>query len=277
MKNLIIGETSQLSYFFPEDYIRISSRNIDLNYLKDNKWGSVYITFAEQRVHINDINYIEPNYLYVTDIIQNLFNNSKKIVVYSTCELWNNYIGSVKIKDKFDYTYSNNYCLSKEMLVNQIKDYRNIDMWKNIIIIHPFNFNSTYRKPGFLFSKVFDSIINKNKIEIGNTYFYRDMVHAKYIVERSIKAKKDEMVGSGRLYFVNDYIRDLYKHFNMNYNEYVTEKIEEKSRHSEKLFYSYQKNVYTYDMLLKDTIEDITDKLIEKHTKKHQKVFKQLS
>ena len=27
MKNLIIGDTLQLSYYFPDDYVRISSRN----------------------------------------------------------------------------------------------------------------------------------------------------------------------------------------------------------------------------------------------------------
>jgi nucleoside-diphosphate-sugar epimerase len=263
MNNLIIGSTSQLSPFFPYDYLRMSSRNIDMEYLKNNKWNSVYITFAEQRVHREDVDCLTPNYLYTIEIIQNLFNNSEKIVVYTTCELWNRCIGMVTIEDLPNWSWPNNngYCLSKELLWKTITLKRNKGEWKNVIIIHPFNFNSTYRRQDFLFGKIFDSIINKKKIEIGNTYFYRDIVHAKYVVERSIKATEDEMVGSGRLYFVNDYIRDLYKSFGMKYEDYVTENIDTKARHSEKLFYSYQKKIYTYDMLLIDTIDDIEKRI----------------
>lgn len=261
MKNLIIGNTSQLAPFFPNSYEKISSRSVDLNYLRYNKWDSVYITFAEQRVHINDMDFITPNFIYTRDILENLVGSSNKIVIYTTCELWNNRIGCVYPEDKPDYTYSNDYCLSKEKLMNYILDKRENGWWKNVIIIHPFNFNSTYRRPDFLFGKIFDSIINKTKIEIGNTYFYRDIVHAKYIVKRSIEATKDEMVGSGRLFFINDYIRDLYKSFGMIYEDYVIDNINIQSRHSEKLFYSYQKNVYTYDMLLKDTIDDIEERI----------------
>jgi len=258
--NLIIGSTSQLSYFFPDDYERISSRDIDMKYLNRNKWDSVYITFAEQRVHMDDINYITPNFEYTIEIIKNL-TQVKRIVVYTTCELWNDYVGVVSIEDKPKYTYKNKYVFSKHMLLNGINSERSHGLWNNVIIIHPFNFNSTYRRPDFLFGKIFDSIINKKKIEIGNTYFYRDMVHTKYMVERSINATKDEMVGSGRLFFVNDFIRDLYKAFDMSYEDYVTENIDTKSRHAEKLFYSYQTKVYTYDILLKDTIKDIKNKI----------------
>ena len=53
---------------------------------------------------------------------------------------------------------------------------------------------------------------SREKIEIGDTYFYRDIIHPKYVVERSILADKDEIVGSGRLTFINDFIRNLY-HF----------------------------------------------------------------
>jgi nucleoside-diphosphate-sugar epimerase len=260
MKNLIIGNTSQLSHFFPNDYEKISSRDVNIEYLKDNKWDSVYLTFAEQRTSMNDVDFITPNYTYTKEIIDNLVNSSKRIVVYGTCELWNNYVGEVSIENDFNYIYQNHYCLSKNMLVDIIKIKRNIDKWKNVIINYPFNFNSTYRTKDFLFGKIFDSIINKKKIEIGDTYFYRDLVHTKYIVERSLKSTEDEMIGSGRLHFVNDFIRDLYKHFDMDYEEYVKE-TKSKSRHSQKLFYSKQDNIYTYDMLLNDTIQDIKIRL----------------
>lgn len=260
--NLIIGNTSQLSYFFPKDFIRISSRNVDMDYLKNNEWNSVYITFAEQRTNNDGVDCITPNFIYTIEILNNLIENSKKIVVYTTCELWNDYVGRVSINDppKWTWPNRNGYCLSKEMLMNYILIKRKKD-WNNIIIIHPFNFNSSYRRMDFLFGKIYDSIINKKQIEIGDTYFYRDIIHTKYVVKRSILSNDDEMVGSGRLTLVNDYIRDLYGSFNMDYNFYVKENLEKKARHSEKLFYSEQKNIYSYDMLLNDSIEDIKDRL----------------
>ena len=260
--NLIIGNTSQLSYFFPDDYIKISSRNIDENYIKNNEWGSVYLTFAEQRINDN-VDCMNINYDYTINILENLIDNSEKIVVYTTCELWNKYIGEVSLNDQPDWSWpnSNGYCLSKDMLMKHINKYRSCDKWRNVIIIHPFNFNSTYRRSDFLFGQIFESIINKKKIEIGNTYFYRDIIHTKYVVERSIKADKDEMVGSGRLYFINDFIRDLYKSFGMKYEDYVKEDRCENNRHSDKLYYSYKEKPYTYDMLLKDTIDDIEKRI----------------
>jgi nucleoside-diphosphate-sugar epimerase len=268
MKNLIIGNTSQLSYFFPEDYERISSRNIDMNYLKENEWDSVYLTFAEQRVYMGNIDYITPNYIYTKKIINNLSENTK-IIIYTTSELWNNVTGCVYPDDKFNYSYPDDsfynsysdYCLSKENLFKYVRAERFKGRLNNVIIIHPFNFNSTYRRSDFLFGKIFNCLINKVPIEIGNTYFYRDIVHAKYMVERSIKAEKDEMVGSGRLFFINDFIRDLFEHFDMKYDKYVKENNDKKSRYLEKLFYSYQEKVYTYDMLLKDTIEDVENRI----------------
>lgn len=256
--NLIIGNTSQLAYYFPEDYIKISSRNIDMNYLKNNKWDSVYITFAEQRVHINDIDYITPNYTYTLEVIENLIDNSNKIVIYTTCEMWNKYRGKVHTNSEPLFDYPNDYVKSKIMLRDKIYELREIDKkWFKVVIIHPFYFNSVYRRRGFLFGKIFDSIINEKPIEIGNTNFERDMVHTKYVVKRSIESKKDEIVGSGILFNVNKFIKDLYKEFDMDYNFYVTENIDTKDNHSQKWYYSYQEEIYTYERLLQDTVEDI--------------------
>jgi nucleoside-diphosphate-sugar epimerase len=234
-----------------------------MDYLKNNKWDSVYITFAEQRVHINDIDYITPNYTYTFEVIQNLIDNSNKIVIYTTCEMWNKYKGKVYPNSEPLFEYSNDYVKSKIMLRDKIYKLREDDeKWFKVKIIHPFYFNSVYRKDGFLFGKIFDSIINNKKIEIGNTNFERDMVHTKYVVKRSIESQKDEIVGSGQLFNVNKFIKDLYKEFNMDYNFYVKDNTEIKDNHSQKKYYSDQKIIYTYEMLLKDTIEDIKSKKI---------------
>ena len=82
------------------------------------------------------------------------------------------------------------------------------------------------------------------------------MIHPSYIVERSIKAKNDEIVGSGKLINVNKFIKDLYESFDMTYEEYVTENINHNFK-IQKEFYSEKQTNYTYNDILRKTIEDI--------------------
>ena len=72
MNNLVIGNTSQLSYFFPEDFIRISSRRIDFGH--HNSYDRTYICFAEQRTYLKeniDV-FIDTNVNYTLNIIEHL-------------------------------------------------------------------------------------------------------------------------------------------------------------------------------------------------------------
>lgn len=259
--NLVIGSTSQLSFYFPDDYIKISSRNIDKNYLKNNKWDSVYICFAEQRIYDKNIDFLTPNYYLTMELIEILLSSSNRIVVYTTSELWNNYSGPVTLEDLPSFRPDENeYVLSKFLLYKNISLKRKDDSrFNKVIIIHPFYFNSIHRKNYFLFGKIYDSIINKRKIEIGNTYFYRDITHAKYIVEESIQANEDKMVGSGRLIFVNEFIRQIYNHFDLKFEDYVVEKKDSNFRRLN-IHYPYKEEQY-FD-LIKDTIEEIQLHLI---------------
>lgn len=255
--NLVIGNTSQLSYYFPEDYIKISSRNIDFNYLKSNKWSSVYITFAEQRIYDSAIDYITPNYLNTLQIINSLLENSNKIVCFSSCELFSNLFGAINLNTEPCFNLNNEYTISKLLLINKIKELRKINTaYEKIIFMYPFYFNSVRRSTYFLFGKIFDSIINKKKIEVGNLNFMRDMVHAKFVVEKSIEASSDLMIGCGKLINVKYFIDDLFKLNNMDINDYV------KSINSEII--TPTKNItadvkwsYTYQNLLEDTMEDL--------------------
>jgi nucleoside-diphosphate-sugar epimerase len=249
--NLVIGNTSQLSYYFPEDYTKISSRNIDLSKYNE-MYDRVYICFAEQRTFIKDNNdlFSDINVEYTLNIINHFKKLSNNIIVYGTSELWNNYNGPIDINTPFDYK-STSYIDSKSMMIGIIKK-----LYDNVIVLHPFNFNSIHRKTGFLFSKIFDSIINEKKITIGNTYFYRELIHPKFVVEQSISAKEDAIIGSGRVIFVNDFIRSLYSYFCMSYDEYVTEDIKENITYDEKIFYLKSKHML-YNTLYNDTIREI--------------------
>lgn len=249
MKNLVIGDTSQLAQYFPNDYLKISSRNIEFT---DEKYDRVYVCFAEQRTYIKDDKdlFLNTNIDYTLNIIDHFSKYSNQIIIYGTSELWNNYNGPIDILTPFNYNYSD-YIDSKRIMIEKIKQ-----KYNNVIILYPFNFNSVYRKNGFLFAKIFDSIIYDKPITIGNTYFYRELIHPKFVVEQSIKATTDQIIGSGRLTFVNDFIRSLYSYFSMDYKSYVTEDFKENLTYNKKIFYLKSKQVI-YNNLYNDTVREI--------------------
>jgi hypothetical protein len=255
--NLIVGNTSQISYYFPRDYERISSRDIDYSKFKNKIYDRIYLTFGENRTFIekdNDDIFIKTNVYYTIDQIKFFAPKCKYLVVYGTSELWNAYEGPVNINMQFSYDETP-YIKSKAFLMQHINNLRK-EGYDNIIVIHPFNFNSFHRKGDFLFGKIFDSILNKKTIEIGNTYFYRDIIHPNYVVKRSVLATKDELVGSGRLIFVNEFIHKLYDYFNMNYDVYVTENSQNNLHIKRKIYYLDSKEVL-YSTLYEDTIFDL--------------------
>ena len=255
--DLVIGNTSQQSYYYPEDYIKISSRNIDLEYISQKKINSVYITFAEQRIYESGIDYITPNFKYTLEIAERLLDNSDRIIIFTSCELWSKKSGIININTEPDFDITNSYTLSKFLLLNEIKRLRIIDKrYKKIVLLHPFYFNSVYRSKYFLFGKIFDSILNKKQIEVGNLNFYRDMVHTKFLVKKCIDLESDSMLGSGRLFNVKDFVIDLYSSFNMKYEDYVKENKLTMSV-NEKLIRAGVTWEYTYNDLLDDTINDL--------------------
>ena len=69
----------------------------------------------------------------------------------------------------------------------------------------------------FLFGKIFNSVLNEEHIEIGDTYYYRDLLHTSYVASICQNVSEDKIIGSGRMFFVNDFIRDLYKAFGLKY------------------------------------------------------------
>lgn len=258
MKNLVIGNTSQLSHYFPKDHICISSRNIDFEYLRNNRWDSVYITFAEQRIYDHNIDYIGPNYIYTLKIIKTLLDCSNRIITYGSCELWNRLIGSIEPTTSPDFfPLTNEYTLSKLLLLNKVKELRNRDnRYDKVIFIHPFYFNSIYRKDYFLFGKIYDSIVNKKKIQVGSLNFNRDMVHASFVVKKSIEATNDLVVGSGQLFNIKTFVQDLYKQCGLDFNSLVCEDIADPVKNP-KMITAHVNWNYTYDDLLQDSYQEI--------------------
>jgi nucleoside-diphosphate-sugar epimerase len=255
--DLVIGNTSQLFRYFKEyndDISGISSRNIDFDKIGNSSYENVFLAFAEQRTFLDEgvdfFNLI--NVEYTLEIINNIKKNSKKIVVYLTSELWNQHEGEIDINMPF--LHSNTpYIRSKEILKNEVDLLRERE-GLNIQIIYPFNFNSPYRKEGFLFSKMLDVIVNKNKISVGDLDFYRDIITPRLVVESSYNLNTDAIIGSGVLINMREFYTDLLNHFDIDYNEYVKEN---KNTHINDRSPYYLKTQNKYRHLLTDTIYDI--------------------
>ncbi len=242
LPSLVVGKTSQLSNYFPEDYIRVSSRH-DLMPYTTTRWDTMYLCFGENRTYmahseskeIQDIFYSVNNQNTV-DIVRMFVPCCKRVVVYSTAELWNDCIGPVGINTPYQYK-TNHYIQSKYNMTVELK---NKDKYPTVSIAYPFNFNGVYRQGNFLFGKVFSSILKKTPIQLGDTYYYRDIIHPKCVAIESIvdRGGLDFMIGSGRLVHVNDLIRSLYDSFGMSYNEMVNEEILEPAIYRNRIFYS---------------------------------------
>ena len=264
-KNLIIGSSSQLSHYFPKEYTRISSYDSFEEVSKKN-WNSVYICFGENRTYNSysqDTNIVklfyDINYKKTIETVKLFLNKSKKIVVFSTSELWNQCIGPVSLNIPFNFKV-NHYTASKYNMTTVLNDKNN---YPNVSIVYPFNFNGIHRNGNFLFGKVFNSILLNKKIKLNDTYYYRDILHPSIIADECINRDigEDYIIGSGRLTYINDLIRELYEAFNMNYSEMVQEKITEPGFYKNKIFYSANKPLSKKNKnVLQILIKELKDK-----------------
>jgi nucleoside-diphosphate-sugar epimerase len=255
MNNLIIGDSSQLSFYFPKNYERISSRNIDYDRIIKNKYDTIYIVFAEQRTFLNETDsfFLNVNFNYTLEVIDKIKNYCNRIILYSTSELWNNCIGKVSVNDHFNFNYTP-YIKSKEVLCNYINEKK--ENYSNVHIVYPFNFNSPYRKQGFLFSKIFDSLINKTVNTVGNLNIIRDIIHPSIIVKESISTNQDILVGSGELINIKDFVKDLFQLHNLNYDNYIKLDFTNNLSNQRKKYYS-DIRYSNYNELLNLTYNDI--------------------
>ncbi len=249
INNLIIGDTSQISYYLPKDYIRISARNISSE-IFNYRWNKVFILFAEQRtIFANNIlykeNFYDINYNLTLDIINKI--NANEILYLSTTELWNKCNGSININTPWNYE-ENYYTDSKKKITLELQKKENVK------IIYPFNFNSSYRSKDFLFGKIFYSIKNNEKIKLGNLNIKRELLHANYVANELKKTTESRIIGSGYTVDIKNFIIDIYNQKNLNFNELVEFKEYE---YNKNIFFLDNKTCYTYDVLLKDYLNDL--------------------
>lgn len=252
MNSLIIGGNSQISKYLPLEYERISARNIDLKLYENKEYDRVFLCFAEQRTFLNDYDlFYKINVELTYKILEFFQQRCKKLIYYATSELWNNIEGAINIKMEYNYN-STAYIKTKHLMCNII---RNLG-YKNVIILYPYNFNSPYRKDGFLFSKIFKSIINEENVTIGDVNFYRDLIHPQYLADVSLTCTMNTIVGSGRLINVSDFIYDLYQSFDLDMYDYIT--LDKKNNLTNKRKINYLDSLTPkYEKIIEDTIYDI--------------------
>jgi nucleoside-diphosphate-sugar epimerase len=256
--DLVVGDTSQLVYYFDNSNTNFCSSR---NYVGlDRGYNNVILTFAEQRTHLNLSleDFVEVNVNYTLEIVKKISDRNEKVILFGSSELWNNYNGPINIDVPFDFQYSH-YIHSKELLIKKIKKEQQKNKLMNVFFIHPFNFNSPYRKKGFLFAKIFDSIINKKQIEVGNINIFRDIIHPKLIINEIKNIENDVIVGSGVLTNIKEFTNELFMNFGLDYKELVIENTTTYSPHADKCFWYGTEKLYTN--LLKDTILDIEKKI----------------
>jgi hypothetical protein len=73
---------------------------------------------------------------------------------------------------------------------------------------------------------------------------------------------QDFVIGSGRLVFVHDLIRDLYKYFGMSYEEMVEDKWETPAHYRNRIFYSSTpsanpKNQTVFELMVNELKESV--------------------
>lgn len=260
-KSLIIGSSSQIAQYLSEsEFMKINSRNFTHEQI-DGEWSTAILAFGENRKFLNSYDpYEEINVKLTLDTIDFLKSRSDRVIVFSTCELWNKCSGPIDLNTPFNF-YETFYTRSKYKLTEQIL--ANPQVYHNVFVVYPFNFNSIYRTEDFLFGKIFNSISTGKSITIGDTYYYRDIFHPSFMVKELEAIDQHKIVGSGRLTHVNDFIRELYSTFSLDYENLVTENLGSFKEYDIKYEYYLRsrKPFYEYKSLLDDTIQDLKIKM----------------
>jgi nucleoside-diphosphate-sugar epimerase len=264
-KDLIIGNTSQIAHYWSkynliESFESISSRNVDISYIKSKQWRNIIISFANGNTfssYDQNESFYKVNVEYTLKLIKEIKNNCEKVIYFSTTQLWDSCSGPINLNTYFDHDFKNFYVYSKEAITNELKDKK---VYPNVIIVYPFPFDSPFRKEKqYLMQKIFDSIINKKVIEVGSLNFYRDMIHPKFVVKELKNIKEDKIIGSGRLIYVRDFVRDLYKRMGLFDQFYLSENRREFDRKKNVYYLDSEECLYSYEELISDLLYDLRE------------------
>ena len=249
MGNLVLGENSQLGYFL--DGIKVSARNIPYEFICQNKWDRIYICFAEQRTFIdNSDSFMKINFDLTKEVVDRLYEHCKEFVFYSTAMLWSENSGEYSLSCPYNYKETD-YLNSKEKITEHLKG---ID---KVRIHYPCNFNSKQRKGGFLFSSLYDVIMNKKKIQVRCLDFEKEIAHTSYIADRSKNTVVDSILAPGYSINVRELFTDILNAFGMDIKEYIEETEIDTFVKPNNYYYNIVDKNYSKDKLICSFIEEL--------------------
>lgn len=242
---LVVGNTSQISHCLPSSFSRVSSRNFNADLVDD--YDKIFICFAEQRTFDNSLDFMEVNYDYTLSMINDLLPKCNNIVFYSTAMLWENF-KKYSIDDDYSYDEENNYLVSKQKITDELKGVN------NVLVHYPCNFNSTFRKSGYLFSKLVDACAG-NVVTTGDLNFNREIVHASYVANTSLYSDESTIIAPGYLTNMRKYFHDVIGHFGVPVDNIQESMVKHKPKPNS--LHSVVDSSYDYDRMVEDTIMDI--------------------
>ena len=143
------------------------------------------------------------------------------------------------------------YLTSKEKITEHLKG---ID---KVRIHYPCNFNSKQRKGGFLFSSLYDVIINKKKIQVRCLDFEKEIVHTSYVADISKNTFIDSIIAPGYSVNVRELFTDILKAFGMNIEEYIEETEVDKFVKPNNYYYNVADEDYPKDKLVSSFVEEL--------------------
>jgi nucleoside-diphosphate-sugar epimerase len=254
VKKLIIGKSSQLSYYYPNDIVKISARETISESVYNENWDIVYLFFAEQRTSYS-MNKDYKNLFYsinfdlTLEILKKI--KSKKIIFLSTSELWNLCEGPISVNTDWNYT-ENYYTDSKSKITKKILEFDD-----RVTVFFPFNYNSIHRKESFLFYKVYKSILNKEKIFVGDLNIDRELMHASFVSKEIERKNFNDLIGTGNLINIRKFISELYRINNLNCIDFVEESQDTNLVKKQNTFFCATKINYSFEDTLRDYNNDI--------------------
>ena len=108
-KKLIIGSTSQIAKILPDsEFKKVNSRNFSHSDI-DGEWDLAILAFGENRKNLEPYEiYKKINVDLTFETLDFLKSRCSRIIVFSTCELWNKHFGGIDLETPMDF-YETNY------------------------------------------------------------------------------------------------------------------------------------------------------------------------
>lgn len=281
----IIGIDKKFIYYFEKKLIKKFNylNEINIKKLIKLKFNKIFflaaINQSSQNMDEHSSNYIKrsihTNFLYYSNILSFVKEFSPKSkVIYATSSL----IYSdkyVKVNENSEKDAKSIYSITKLSSYYLGKFYRdNLNIYVTNLIL--FNHDSHYRKDDFLIKKILNSAYSNYKGSSKKYVFFNkntkiDISLAKVFINyfhqiSNLRKPDDFILSSGRSYTIEQIIKNIYKNFNLNYQNHVIFKkkiLPRKRAHIVGDNSKLKKYIKYYDLSLNEICSSLTKDYID--------------